>query len=111
MKSKELIAKALSTTSEEEAFNCIRIARKRGVKLSDTTDKSSEKNYKQMTMNAVYWREMTVTYKDGYDSLKKKFWALKKDHKKKENKIYRLSSILVVSFTINLILFVLLAIT
>lgn len=111
MKSKELIAKALSTTSEEEAFNCIRIARKRGVKLSDTTDKSSEKNHKQMTMNAIYWREMTVIYKNGYDSLKKKFCILKKDHMKKENKINRLSSIFVVSFTMNLILFLLLIIT
>lgn len=54
-----LIAKALSTSSEDEAIACLRMARKKGVKLNASEEKSSS-DYNGH--NAKYWYEKAVAY-------------------------------------------------
>jgi len=54
-----LIAKALSTSSEDEAIACLRMARKKGVKLNSSEEKSSS-DYNGH--NAKYWYEKAVAY-------------------------------------------------
>lgn len=52
----QLLAKALSTTSEEEAMSCLRMARKKGGRLEDSG--SSDYN----GHGAKYWYDKAATY-------------------------------------------------
>ena len=52
----QLLAKALSTTSEDEAMSCLRMARKKGGRLEDSG--SSEYN----GHDAKYWYEKAALY-------------------------------------------------
>ena len=52
-----LIAKALSTSSEDEAIACLRMARKKGVKLNVSEVSSDYKGY-----DAKYWYDKAVLY-------------------------------------------------
>lgn len=53
----QLLAKALSTTSEDEAMACLRMARKKGGRLEDS-ESSSEYN----GHGAKYWYEKAALY-------------------------------------------------
>lgn len=59
----QLLAKAMSTTSEEEAMNCLRMARKRG----SSFEQGSSSNYKGQ--DARYWYHKAEHY---YEIAKKK---------------------------------------
>jgi len=61
----QLLAKAMSTSSEEEAMSCLRMARKKGNTFDDEVSTSSE--FKGQT--AEYWYNKAVTY---YNFAKKK---------------------------------------
>ena len=49
----QLLAKALSTTSEDEAMTCLRMARKRGGKLEDSSAPAEYNGH-----DAKYWYEL-----------------------------------------------------
>lgn len=54
---KQLLAKALSTTSEEEAMACLRMARKKGGRLEDSSASSEYNGH-----GAEYWYNKAVMY-------------------------------------------------
>jgi hypothetical protein len=57
----QLIAKAMSTTSEDEAIACLRMARKKGGKVTQSFDtKVEEVTYNGHT--AKYWYEKALAY-------------------------------------------------
>lgn len=57
----QLIAKALSTTSEEEAIACLRMARKKGGKLNTTSAKLvNGKDINWWVMVATEWHKKAV---------------------------------------------------
>lgn len=67
----QLIAKALSTTSEEEAIACLRMARKKGVKgsVSDTARPTGLHN----GYNAEYWyNKAYLFYREYRDAVNEK---------------------------------------
>ena len=61
MSVEQLIAKALSTTSEDEAIACLRMARKRGGKLESATQKDLVDG-----KNAEYWHKIAVHWYKKY---------------------------------------------
>ncbi len=54
----QLLMKAMSTTSEEEAMSCLRMARKKGNSFDSVASTSSEYN----GHGAKYWYEKAVLY-------------------------------------------------
>jgi hypothetical protein len=54
----QLLMKAMSTTSEEEAMSCLRMARKKGNSFDSVTSTSSEYN----GHGAKYWYDKAVLY-------------------------------------------------
>ncbi len=57
----QLIAKAMSTTSEDEAIACLRMARKKGGKVTQSFEtKVEDTTYNGHT--AKYWYEKAATY-------------------------------------------------
>jgi len=61
----QLINKALSTASEEEAMSCLRMARKRGVMLDSSDTISAYKGY-----SAKHWHDLALNYSKAYNTLK-----------------------------------------
>lgn len=74
----QLLAKALSTTSEEEAIACLRMARKKGTTTTSTAkpaaSTSSTSTYGGYT--AKEWRDATVRVRAEYDKLAKSYKKL-----------------------------------
>lgn len=64
----QLLAKALSTTSEDEAMACLRMARKKGGRLEDSSSSSEYNGH-----GAKYWYEKAVMY---YNKAKEKIDGL-----------------------------------
>lgn len=61
----QLIAKALSTASEDEAIACLRMARKRGVKMSgDIPEKKPVENASDLAQ----WKKIAQDWKNLYFS-------------------------------------------
>lgn len=54
---KQLLVKALSTTSEEEAMACLRMARKKGGRLEDSSASSEYNGH-----GAKYWYDKAAMY-------------------------------------------------
>lgn len=52
MSADQLIAKALSTTSEDEAIACLVMARKKGLKIGVTIDQSRDEQWAQLVTQA-----------------------------------------------------------
>ena len=66
----QLIAKALSTASEDEAIACLRMARKRGAKMSDSTQ-TTQKTTSYADHNEVKrWQSIANDWKNLYFSVK-----------------------------------------
>ena len=66
----QLIAKALSTASEDEAIACLRMARKRGAKMSDSTQ-TTQKTTSCADHNEVKrWQSIANDWKNLYFSVK-----------------------------------------
>lgn len=63
----QLLAKAMSTSSEDEAIACLRMARKKGGNTEPTNSSSGEDVYNGH--NAKYWYEKANVY---YQKLKQK---------------------------------------
>lgn len=57
MSTNQLLAKALSTTSEDEAIACLRMVRKRGGKLEDSGASTLYKGH-----DARYWHDLAYTF-------------------------------------------------
>lgn len=57
----QLIAKALSTSSEDEAFSCLRMARKRGGTASRVEVSNPNRNWKY---EAEQWKKVAYSYKE-----------------------------------------------
>jgi hypothetical protein len=52
MSANQLIAKALSTTSEDEAIACLRMARKKGLKADAPIDQERDEQWAQLVTQA-----------------------------------------------------------
>lgn len=79
----QLLAKAMSTTSEEEAMSCLRMARKKG-KSFDTAQSSSAAMYKGQ--NAEYWYDKAYKW---YHEAKKRETDLTRDQQMHLFKMYK----------------------
>lgn len=75
----QLLAKALSTTSEEEAMSCLRMARKKGGRLDD----SSSADYNGH--DARYWYDKAALY---YTKAKEKSDGLTHEQQKHLYRLY-----------------------
>jgi uncharacterized protein (DUF3084 family) len=94
----QLIAKAMSTTSEDEAIACLRMARKKGGKVTQSFgQKSEEVTYNGHT--AKYWYEKALAYYNyhkqnnnsaDYRTLKYLYDNLSIEHRNLMNKEYAL---------------------
>lgn len=76
----QLLAKALSTTSEDEAMACLRMARKKGGRLEDSSSSSEYNGH-----NAKYWYEKAAMY---YAKAKEKSDGLTHDQQKHLFRMY-----------------------
>ncbi len=101
----QLIAKAMSTTSEDEAIACLRMARKKGGKVTQSFEtKVEDTTYNGHT--AKYWYEKALAYynyhkqnansadlqtlKYMYDRLKYMYDSLSTEHRSLMSKNYSL---------------------
>lgn len=94
----QLIAKAMSTTSEDEAIACLRMARKKGGKVTQSFgQKSEEVTYNGHT--AKYWYEKALAYYNyhkqnansaDFQTLKYMYDSLNREHRILMNKEYSL---------------------
>lgn len=79
----QLLAKAMSTTSEEEAMSCLRMARKKG-KTFDIGGSTSDAKYKDQT--AKYWYEKAAHY---YNEAKKRDGDLTREQQTQLYRMYK----------------------
>lgn len=94
----QLIAKAMSTTSEDEAIACLRMARKKGGNVTQSFgQKSEEVTYNGHT--AKYWYEKALAYYNyhkqnansaDFQTLKFMYENLNHEHRKLMTKEYAL---------------------
>lgn len=75
----QLLAKALSTTSEEEAMSCLRMARKKGVRLEDSPNSVYNGH------DARYWYDKAALY---YTKAKEKSDGLTHEQQKHLFRMY-----------------------
>lgn len=64
MSANQLLSKALSTDSEDEAIACLKMARKKGLKLESTNDKMWEDNLKER-LELIRRQRVLIKYLDG----------------------------------------------
>jgi len=76
----QLLAKALSTTSEDEAMACLRMARKKGGRLEDSSASSEYNGH-----SAKYWYDKAAMY---YTKAKEKYDGLTLDQQKHLFRMY-----------------------
>lgn len=70
----QLLSKAMSTTSEDEAIACLKMARKKGSEFESTESKTDLFNGK----TAEYWYKQTYVYYDHARKYKSQYESLKK---------------------------------
>ncbi len=80
----QLLAKAMSTTSEEEAMSCLRMARKKG-KTFDTGE-STTSGDKYKGEGAKYWYDKALYY---YNEAKKRDGDLTRDQQTTLYRMYK----------------------
>lgn len=79
----QLIAKALSTTSEDEAIACLKMARKRGGKLTTTETKATIGGPGK---DVEYWCSIAKAWHSKYQVLQLDMVSLKQSHLRDLNK-------------------------
>ena len=77
----QLLAKALSTTSEDEAMACLRMARKKGGRLEDSSAPAEYNGH-----NAKYWYDKALKW---YNEAKKKPQGLSQAQQQQLYKMYK----------------------
>ncbi len=78
----QLLAKALSTTSEDEAMACLRMARKKGGRLEDSSKPSEYNGHdaKYWYDKAYRWYHEAKKHEDGLTPVQQKhLWNMYKD--------------------------------
>jgi hypothetical protein len=80
----QLLAKAMSTTSEEEAMSCLRMARKKGKTFDAETTSTSTSTYNGQ--GPKYWYDKAAYY---YNEAKKREGDLTRDQQAQLFRMYR----------------------
>lgn len=81
----QLLAKAMSTTSEEEAMSCLRMARKKGKSFDDGASSSTSSSLYN-GQNAKYWYDKANHY---YQEAKKRDGDLTREQQQHLWRMYR----------------------
>lgn len=85
MSTNQLLAKALSTSSEEEAIACLRMARKKGARLEESTSSADHNGH-----DAKYWYDKAAAWYNEAKNIKENFAHIHKWYKQEETENSRL---------------------